>query len=111
MKLSVTLTLFALLASCTGCESTPTPVKIPAVPAPETKPAEPVIKFAVGDKVSLDTGAKVIDGIILAVGPIGVWQNTKTGEKRVSRAYQVRLSVPGKMWIGILPEFALVKRS
>ena len=115
MKTLSTLILFALLAGCTGCEATPpAPVKIPALPAPEAKPevkpAEPVAKFAVGDKVSLDTGAKVIDGVILAVGPIGVWENSKTGDERTSRAYQVRLSVPGKTWVGILPEFALKAR-
>ena len=105
MKLLTTLTLFSILAGCTGCESTPPAVKIPALPAKEA-PA----KFKIGDLVSATNGTQTIEGVILEIGPMGEWENNTTGEKRISRAYRVQVIVDGKAQRGILPEFALTLR-
>lgn len=116
MKLATTLILFALLTGCTGCESTePSPIKLPPLPveAPVIEvEITPVTKFKIGDKITLISpdGKTKVDGVIVEIGPVGLWVNSNTNEERTGRVCIIEATVDGKTVRGPVPEFALTKR-
>lgn len=87
------------------------PEPVVVTPEPEPTLTDPIAEFALGDKVTIDTGdGTTYEGVIIMVGPIDTWTNLDTGENRVSRAYFVEAIVDGEMARGMIPEFFLFER-
>ena len=117
MKQLVVATMLMALTACTGCESTPEIVTINqpylspdnAETIPKVDPVETIALFVSGDEIIINNGdGTTVDGIIIAVGQMGLWVNSETKEEVESRVYLVRMTIDGRSIVGKVPEFAMV---